>query len=474
MLPRLLSFGAFTPPLATCIVLACNAQSHATSDNGEPATTATTATSQATLGEAGNASTTGTGDNATHTSNGPVSSETANTSGDLPMEIPPCPYDAIEGDPSVRLEVVAQDLTSPVFAVGHPFQPNRLYVVQKPGTVVIVEPENTTPNDTPFLQVATLTSTGYDERGLLGFAFHPNYPTDPRVFVAFTDISGANDPTVIDAFDVIDDDRVDPTSQTRILSVDQPANNHNGGMLAFGPDGYLYLGLGDGGGADDQFGNGRNRNTLLSKMIRIDIDGAAPYTIPADNPFVDTEGYRPEIYASGLRNPWRFSFDQETGLLYCGDVGQDLWEEVDIIESGHDYGWSLMEGNHCFSPSSGCDTSAGPNQVNTQGLTAPLLDYNHSVGISIIGLSVYRACEVPGWQGRYFYADFGAFLGDSSALFALTWDGKTVTPHGELASVDGVGNVLGNGWNAWGDVYITAADPFEPGSGVVYRVAAGG
>ncbi len=214
-------------------------------------------------------------------------------------------------------------------------------------------------------------------------AFHPLFP-DSNKFYVYYNFGNLN--TRISEFSVSEDiDQADPNSERIILELAQPYSNHNGGQIAFGPDGYLYIGLGDGGSGEDPLGNGQNRMTLHGSMLRIDIDhysADVPYTIPADNPFLgNVNQWREEIWAWGLRNPWRFSFDRLTGQLWAGDVGQYLWEEVDIIEGGKNYGWNVMEGFHCFSPASGCDTS---------GLVLPIVEYDHDAGRSITGGFVYR------------------------------------------------------------------------------------
>jgi glucose/arabinose dehydrogenase len=262
-------------------------------------------------------------------------------------------------------------------------------------------------------------------------------------------------------------------------------------MIAFGPEpgNLLYIGLGDGGFGGDPQQTGRNTGVILAKMLRIDPEpdgvpnppygdcGNDPcgyvsdvdfdYTIPADNPFVDDNNFAPEIYAWGFRNPWRFSFDPDNGDLYVADVGQGDWEEVDIVVAGGDYGWSSMEGFHCFN--GGCDEVMTPNAVNADGMTMPITEYSHAQAnrCSITGGGVYRSCEVPAWDGLYLYGDVC-----SQELLAAAWDGTATQ---EFDAVLDVGeSILGNGWNAWGDVYITTAvgSYGTPSSdGRVYRVA---
>jgi glucose/arabinose dehydrogenase len=268
-----------------------------------------------------------------------------------------------------------------------------------------------------FLDITDRVNRGGNEEGLLGLAFDPDYQENGYFYVYYS----ADNPrrSVLSRFslDQEDTDVADPGSEVIIMEVEQPFPNHNGGQLAFGPDGYLYVGLGDGGSAGDPEGNGRNLGTLLGSILRIDVSGLSgpgDYEIPADNPFVGTAGAREEIWAFGLRNPWRFSFDSETGLLWAGDVGQGSWEEIDIIAKGANYGWNTMEGLHCFSPASGCDQS---------GLALPIFEYDHSEGrCSVTGGYVYRGDQIPSLQGYYIYGDF--CTGD---IWALTYDGSAVT-----------------------------------------------
>jgi glucose/arabinose dehydrogenase len=215
--------------------------------------------------------------------------------------------------------------------------------------------------------------------------------------------------------------------------------------MAFGPDGYLYIGLGDGGGSGDPQGNGQNLGTLLGSILRIDVSGlSAPgdYEIPADNPFVDTVGARAEIWAFGLRNPWRFSFDSETGLLWAGDVGQNLWEEIDIIVKGANYGWNIMEGFHCYSPSTGCDQS---------GLTLPLVEYDHSQGCSVIGGYVYRGDQIASLQGYYIYGDYC-----SGNIWALAYHNNAVTQN--ILLVESGLSITSFGEDLAGNLYILSRD----------------
>ncbi len=278
----------------------------------------------------------------------------------------------------------------------------RMFVVEQGGLVKIIKSGATL--TTPFLNVAGLLKSASGEQGLLGIAFPPGYgPARPYVYINYTGTQGVGD-TVIARYTVsANPDALDPASGQTILSVVQPFANHNGGQLAFGPDGYLYIGLGDGGSGGDPYNNAQNPGVLLGKMLRIDVisAGTGTYGIPADNPFAGNAAYRSEIWALGLRNPWRFSFDRMTGDLYIADVGQDLYEEVDVQPAsgsgGENYGWNIMEGLHCYNASS----------CNSAGLTLPVAEYDHSGGnCAVIGGNVYRGALYPALQGIYFYGDY--------------------------------------------------------------------
>lgn len=280
---------------------------------------------------------------------------------------------------------------------------NNLYVVEQAGIIRVFPNVETASGSEVFLDIRSRVNSSGNEEGLLGLAFHPDFKSNGYFFVNYT----ANPPrrTVISRFRIQggDPEEGDPNSEEIILTFSQPYSNHNGGQIRFGPDGFLYIATGDGGSGGDPQRNGQSTRTLLGKILRIDVDnpsGGKMYGIPAGNPFRgSTEGHAEEIYAWGLRNPWRFSFDPETGRLWTGDVGQNKWEEVDIIEAGKNYGWNIMEGLHCYSPSSGCDTT---------GLVLPVVEYGHDLGISITGGFVYRGNRVPELVGKYLYADFGS------------------------------------------------------------------
>jgi len=289
---------------------------------------------------------------------------------------------------------VAGGLSQPVLIAAAPGDTTRLFIVEKAGTIRILRSGSLLSR--PFLDIGSRVSGG-SEQGLLGLAFHPGYATNQKFYVDYTDQSG--DTRVVEFLASSNPDSASSTER-EILFVDQPYANHNGGHLAFGPDGKLYVGLGDGGSGGDPQGNGQSLATLLGKILRLDVDAASPYAVPSDNPFVGRAGARGEIWSYGLRNPWRFSFDSETGDMWIGDVGQDAWEEVDYEpagQGGRNYGWNRMEGSHCFPPGSSCDPS---------GLVLPVAEYDHRAGCSITGGHVYRGAALPELRGTYFYGDY--------------------------------------------------------------------
>jgi len=285
----------------------------------------------------------------------------------------------------------------------------------------------------------------------LGLAFPRQFNESGFFYVYYTTDNPLR--SVVSRFSVsqTDKNQADVNSEKVLLQVEQPAPNHNGGQISFGPDGYLYIGLGDGGGAGDPLGNGQNRSTLLGKILRVDVTSAAGslnYSIPRDNPFVgNNQGFREEIYAYGLRNPWRFNFDSMTGRLWVGDVGQDRMEEIDIVKSGGNYGWNIMEGSLCYSPPSGC---------NQTGLSLPIWEYNHSLGYSVTGGFVYRGAAFPDLVSAYVYGDYG-----SGRIWALRYDGMNTT-NSELAAT-GV-HITSFGLDQKGELYICAYD------GYIYRL----
>ncbi len=291
----------------------------------------------------------------------------------------------------------------------------RLFVVEQEGRIYVFPNVPSTTAAEVFLDIRSTVNSGGNEEGLLGLAFHPRYKNNGYFYVNYSALNPRRN--VIARYSVSSSDpgKADPASETVILEFQQPYSNHNGGQIAFGPDGYLYIATGDGGSGGDPQGNGQNLATLLGKILRIDVDSTDPgknYAIPGDNPFLGGgAGYRGEIWAYGLRNPWRMSFDPVTGWLWAGDVGQNKYEEVDIIERGKNYGWNIMEGFVCYNPSSGCDTA---------GLAKPVIDYGRSLGQSITGGHVYRGGSVPELFGEYLYGDFG-----TGRIWSLRYDGST-------------------------------------------------
>lgn len=307
--------------------------------------------------------------------------------------------------PVINLKLIAEGLMAPVAMDCPKDGSNRLFICEQTGKIKIIK--NKILADKPFLDLSKKVDAGnrfYSEKGLLGIAFHPKYKNNGRFFVYYSAHSSkphVDHVSVISEFKISSDpDAANISSEKIILTIDQPQSNHNGGQLAFGPDGYLYISLGDGGGAGDKHGtngNAQNISNLLGKILRIDIDAKSPYKTPPDNPFVANKNAAPEIWAYGLRNPWRFSFDRKTGKLFCADVGQDHWEEIDIIEKGKNYGWRIMEGSYCYYPSADC---------NQGGLAGPIAEYGHKTGISITGGYVYRGKNIRELEGKYIFADW--------------------------------------------------------------------
>lgn len=332
--------------------------------------------------------------------------------------------------PALSLEEVATGLVSPTTITNADDGSGRLFVLEQPGRIRIVDGNGELLAE-PFLDLTGSISSG-GERGLLGLAFPPDFEENGLFYVNYTDEAGD---TVVARYSVTgqDGNRADPGSATTILTVEQPYANHNGGGLAFGPDGYLYISLGDGGSAGDPHDNGQDTGTLLGSLLRIDVDTGDPYGIPADNPFADGDGGQPEIWAYGLRNPWRFSFDRETGQLWIADVGQNMWEEINRQPpdsgGGENYGWRLMEGTHCFEPRQGCERD---------DLVLPVLEYSHDHGCSVTGGHVYRGEAISELAGTYLYGDYCSGIvwgargsGDDWSALELLDTGFMISAFGE-------------------------------------------
>jgi glucose/arabinose dehydrogenase len=361
---------------------------------------------------------------------------------------------------SVKLKLVADDLYGPVAMDAPKDGSGRIFICEQTGKIKVIKGGKTLAD--PFLDVSTKLDKPnkiYSEKGLLGIAFHPKYKNNGRFFIYFSAPSlnrSSDHKSILAEYKVssANADIADMASEKIIMEIEEPEANHNGGQLAFGPDGYLYVGLGDGGGEGDKHGisgNSQDLNTQLGKILRIDINepvqkiesaslfpaesSKMPYMIPSDNPFVNSRNAKPEIWAYGLRNPWRFSFDRKTGKLFCGDVGQNKWEEVDIIEKGKNYGWRIMEGNHCYNPSSHCAQD---------GLVFPIAEYSHETGVSITGGFVYRGNNLPELQGKYVFADWSGkmfYLEESNGKWSMQ----------KLAVKPGKENDLGLNINSFGE-----------------------
>ena len=347
---------------------------------------------------------------------------------------------------SLGVQEVAGGFSNPLFLTSPPGD-SRLFVVEQDGRIKIIK--NGQVLATPFLDITARVGSG-GERGLLSVAFHPSYATNGFFYVNFTDLAGN---TRVERFTVSSNpDIANASSSKLILAVTQPFPNHNGGLNVFGPDGMLYIGLGDGGSGGDPQGNGQKLSTLLGKILRIDVDHGDPYAIPSDNPFVGQSGARGEIWAYGLRNPWRFAFDKPGGLLYVADVGQDRFEEVDVVESnakGVDYGWNIMEGSTCFVTTS----------CNQTGLEMPALVYDHSNGeCSITGGYVYRGSIITDLIGHYLYSDYCAgFLKSFRYQNGRATEQRTYT-------IGNIGSITSFGQDASGELYLTSSN------GKVYRI----
>lgn len=289
--------------------------------------------------------------------------------------------------------VVTGGLEKPLFLTHAGDGSDRLYVLEQPGRIRLLE--NGILSTAPFLDLTDRVLMDDTERGLLGLAFHPDYRRNGRLFVNYT--RRPDGATVVAEYRRGRSPEMASRDEQVLLVILQPESNHNGGMIAFGPDGYLYIGMGDGGAWGDPGNRAQNLDELLGKILRIDVDYGNAYAIPADNPYAK-EGGRPEIYALGMRNPWRFSFDRESGGLWVADVGQKKWEEVDLVTRGGNYGWRVMEGAHCYNPAVACPT---------EGLALPVTEYGHEGGrCSIIGGYVYRGRAIRALRGTYVYGDF--------------------------------------------------------------------
>jgi glucose/arabinose dehydrogenase len=372
------------------------------------------------------------------------------------MSTPPPP----PPPPSLQVELVpvASGFSAPLDIEQPADNSGRLFVVEQGGRIQIIQ-SNGTRAATPFLDVTGRTAfTSGGETGLLGLAFHPQYATNRSFFVNYTRRIGAQLQTVIAEFtaSATNANFADPATENILFTVDQPFDNHNGGGLNFGKDGFLYIALGDGGSGGDPMGNGQNLNTLLGKILRIDVDStpapALNYAIPPTNPFVNQPG-RDEIWLYGLRNPFRFSFDSTMGNLWIGDVGQDSFEEVDRLtpqDGGKNLGWNIMEGTHCFQPANNCPTA---------GLTLPIFDYDRSQGDeTVIGGFVYHGTKAPALAGVYVFGDF-----ISGRVWSLTQNGSSFTR--TLLLNTAANDLAAFGQDQLGELYVSRYS-----SGVIARI----
>ena len=309
---------------------------------------------------------------------------------------------------------IANGFTKPVYVCQPPGDNDRLFVLEQKGIIKIIKNGMTVRK--PYADLRNKVHnpiTPGDERGLLGLAFHANYQNNGFVYINYSD---KNDHTIVSRFRVASDpDRLDTKSEKVLIKLKQPFSNHNGGHMEFGPDGYLYISVGDGGKWGDPYNNAQNLGNLFGKILRIDVDTGDPYAIPDDNPFINNEDAKDEIWLYGLRNVWRFSFDWGKGDVYLGDVGQDLWEEIDFVAAenagGQNFGWRVMEGNHCYNPKEDCEPTGElpifeyPNDANYMkiliGMDEPNVD-----GCSVTGGYVYRGSAISELQGTYFFADY--------------------------------------------------------------------
>jgi len=337
------------------------------------------------------------------------------------------------GAPHIRLALIASHIDKPVDIVDD--GTGRLFILEQDGKIRIFDNGQVLP--APFLDIHDEVSRAGNECGLLGLAFHPDFKNNHRFYINYDTEKFGKLQTRISEFtaDAMNT-HADPASEKELMRFDQPFTNHKGGCLVFGPDHMLYIAVGDGGLGGDPFNNGQNVGVILAKILRIDVDHGQPYASPPDNPFVNRAGARPEIWCYGMRNPWRFSFDRETGQLWCGDVGQDKWEEVDIIEKGKNYGWSAREGKHDFKP----ERASGE-------LTDPIKDYGHGEGNCIIGGFVYRGRAIPGLDGIYLYADNGR-----GWIAGLGYDGTKITFDQHL--LESPLNIASFGEDRDGELYV--------------------
>lgn len=356
--------------------------------------------------------------------------------------------------PSVRLETAVQGLEKPIEVVN---DGKRTFIIEQPGRLRLWQ--GSAVERTPYLDI-TDRVRHQGEMGFLGVAFHPEFARNGYFYVNYTTVQNGPRRTVISEFHAdAQATQVDAGTERIVLEIEQPYGNHNGGSIQFGPDGMLYIGMGDGGSADDPQNRAQNPQELLGKILRIDVNKRDPYGIPANNPFVKDQRFKPEIWALGIRNAWRLGFDRADGTLFIGDVGQNKWEEVDVIVGGGNYGWRIREGMHPFRPK---------EKPATTPLIEPIVDYGRELGISVTGGNVYRGKKFPQLQGIYLYGDYG-----SGRFWGLRFEGGKMVANEEL-DITWAGNPTlnrvqpsGFGEDAEGEMYVC-----DHGRGNVYRVVA--
>ncbi|WP_316828710.1 PQQ-dependent sugar dehydrogenase [Pedobacter miscanthi] len=364
---------------------------------------------------------------------------------------------------SVGVEVIASGIQAPTAIVFPDHE--QAWVTEQSGKIRVVKGGKLL--DEPLIDLKekmVKLNRGYEERGLLGIALHPEFKANKKIYLYYDipSVQKSNHTGVLAEYKLSANGvKIEEVSERIILTIEEPDGNHNGGCLQFGPDGYLYVSFGDGGGQGDEhgkIGNGQDMNTWHGKILRIDINTETGYKVPKDNPFMGKENIKPEIYAYGFRNPWRFSFDKATGRLFAGDVGQSTWEEVDIVKKGGNYGWRLMEGTHCYNPDKGCEI---------KDMIAPITEYHHSEGVSVTGGYVYNGTKNQQIKGKYIFADWtgkGYYLKPSGnkwtrgkLFFTNIADNAKITAFGEDPS---------------GELYMltnTDTGP-ENKNGTVYRI----
>ncbi|NNC85608.1 MAG: glucose dehydrogenase [Bacteroidia bacterium] len=372
-------------------------------------------------------------------------------------------YKPINSSYSINLQLVTESLVAPVAAASPLDGTNRLFVCEQPGRIRVIESGKLLSE--VFLDLGEKVDKlnfAYSEKGLIGLVFHPDYKTNGKFYVHYSSPekrSGINHTSVVSEFTVSDDKNIANTDEKIILTLGQPESNHNGGPIVFGPDGYLYISFGDGGGAGDKhgtIGNGQDLNTWLGKIIRIDVDRNKPFAIPDDNPFIG-QNAKPEIFAYGLRNPWGMSFDKDNGTFFAADVGQNKFEEINIIEKGGNYGWRIMEANHCYNPSENC---------NEQGLVLPINEYDHDTGISVAGGYVYRGDKIESLKGQYIFGDW------TGKIFSLKKINNNWLRHNVTTNTRIKGYLNAFGEDEEGNIYVLTQNIIGPKSksGKVYKI----